>query len=347
MVNCFTSTRSLSFLLAFLAINVHFDDPVEAALQIRSTQQWSHLNPSLLGNNMQVGDTRFSRRTPTNLMSESLSLPPLDDHQRPHFVFPGGGIFFYWQAGVITYLREQGYDLSPSAVSYAGASAGSLTATLTATGVDFYRATELALDLAQQAGVWDRREGLQGIWGPLIYEWLDELLPDDAAERIKTPSAIKTTGYAYQSQEHPERPSLSLLVTPLDKMMGPKECITDFTSRDDLIECNMASVHIPWFLDGKLTRNFRNRPHIDGSFLSRSQDYMHWQSATNMVSFEPPPIFVLNHSQDPMYQSAGLFRFIEALSPSGIYGMLDDGKRYAKFLEENNQFLFLTKIGAR
>ena len=50
-------------------------------------------------------------------------------------VFSGGGLFFYWQAGVVTFLRENGYDLSN--VDLAGASAGALTATLTATNVDF------------------------------------------------------------------------------------------------------------------------------------------------------------------------------------------------------------------
>lgn len=83
---------------------------------------------------------------------------------------------FYWQAGVITYLREQGYELSTC--TFAGASAGALTATLTTTEVDFYEATKLALKLAADAGVWDRRGGLQSLWGPLIEQWLDELLPE-------------------------------------------------------------------------------------------------------------------------------------------------------------------------
>ena len=72
----------------------------------------------------------------------------------PHLVFPGGGLFFYWQAGAVTYLREAGYDLSGCTMS--GASAGALTATLTTCGVDLVEATELALDLSDEAGVWDR-----------------------------------------------------------------------------------------------------------------------------------------------------------------------------------------------
>jgi hypothetical protein len=102
--------------------------------------------------------------------------------QQNKLLFPGGGIFFYWQAGAMTYLRENGYNLDQ--VSMSGASAGALSATLTATGVDFAEATELALDLSQKAGVWDRPLGLQGVWGPLIYEWLDTLLPEDALDQV-------------------------------------------------------------------------------------------------------------------------------------------------------------------
>lgn len=93
-----------------------------------------------------------------------------------HLAFPGGGIMFYWQAGVITYLRENQYDLN--SCSFSGASAGALTATLASAEVNFYEATDLALQLASDAGVWDRPGGLQGIWGPIIFEWLEALLPD-------------------------------------------------------------------------------------------------------------------------------------------------------------------------
>jgi hypothetical protein len=156
--------------------------------------------------------------------SNSLLLDDKNDivvYRRPHLVFPGGGIFFYWQAGVVSYLREQGYDLS--SCTFSGASAGALTATLASTGVDFYKATDLALELAGNAGVWDRRGGLQGIWGPMIEEWLDVLLP---------PTIVDETAEG----------RLSLLVTPLP-MFG-KEKISAFSDRKDLIKCNMASVHL-------------------------------------------------------------------------------------------------------
>jgi len=63
-----------------------------------------------------------------------------------------------------------------------GASAGALAATLAVTNVDFEEATTLALQLCDEYGVWKRRGGLQGIWGPIIEEWLEILLPANAAD---------------------------------------------------------------------------------------------------------------------------------------------------------------------
>jgi hypothetical protein len=231
----------------------------------------------------------------------------------PHLVFPGGGIFFYWQAGAVSYLREHGYNLT--SVTAAGASAGALTATLTATGVDFYQATELALDMADQAGVWDRSGGLQGIWGPMIHDWLDELLPDNAVERV-------------------EDGRLSLLVTPLP-MFG-KQKVNSFKDRNDLIRCNMASVHLPWFLDGELTSNFRDQPCIDGSFLSKGQDYLPERKASSVL--------ILDYNRDPAYESMKMLDFITVISPDVIWKMLEDGKKYARQLEEQGLLVSLPKV---
>jgi len=231
------------------------------------------------------------------------------DEMRPHLVFPGGGIFFYWQAGAVTYLREQGYNLSETIAT--GASAGALTATLASTNVDFYKATELALDMAGKAGVWDRKQGLQGIWGPMIKDWLDELLPDDSLSLI-------------------DNGRLTLLVTPVPTF--GKTRVQSFADRQELIDCNMASVHLPWFLDGQLTTTFRNQVCIDGSFLASTSDYVGAPSPLK------PKTLVLDYNRDPAYQNRGMMDFVTALSPEGIWGMLEDGKKYAKYLEDQGAF---------
>lgn len=117
------------------------------------------------------------------------------------------------------YLREQGYDLS--LCKFSGASAGALTSTLAAADVDFYEATDLALALAAKAGVWDRPLGLQGIWGPMIEQWLGTLLPESI-------SSVEGR--------------LLLLVTPVPSL--GKTQVSKFKSKEDLIRCNMASVHL-------------------------------------------------------------------------------------------------------
>jgi predicted acylesterase/phospholipase RssA len=239
--------------------------------------------------------------------------PSSESESPPHLVFPGGGIFFYWQAGAVSYLREQGYNLT--AVTAAGASAGALTATLAATGVDFYQATALALELAEKAGIWDRSGGLQGIWGPMIYDWLDELLPENAVERI-------------------ENGRLSLLVTPLPKF-GKKK-INAFKDRNDLIRCNMASIHLPWFLNGELTSNFRDQPCIDGSFLSKGQDYLPEQKASSVL--------ILDYNRDPTYESTKMLDFVTAMSPDGIWKMFEDGKKYARQMDEQGLLVSLPKV---
>lgn len=229
-----------------------------------------------------------------------------------HIVFPGGGVFFYHQAGMVNFLRER-YDLS--ACTFAGASAGALTATLAAADVDFYEATDLAMKMAADAGVWDRSGGLQGIWGPIIEAWLDALLP----------ASIDTV-----------QDRITLLVTPLP-FFG-KSKISRFENRQDLIQCNLASVHLPWFLDGKLTNNFRGRPHIDGSFLAKEDDY------SRELEFRPVDTIILDWTKDPEMSSKGGLGIVETLSVEGIYGLLEQGKRYAEVLEEQGVFDNLIKL---
>ena len=198
-----------------------------------------------------------------------------------------------------------------------GASAGALTATLAANDVCFEDATELALRLAEEAGVWDRKEGLQGVWGPLIERWLDELLPDDA--------------HVASSER------LSLLVTPVPSL--GKTRVSHFKDKDDLIRCNMASVHLPWFLDGKWTSTFRDQAHIDGSFLSKDHHYVPEESRAQQRA-----IITLDWTEDPgMATEFG--DFVKLVSKDGIYGMLNQGKTYAaEVLEKRGDFKELPRL---
>lgn len=63
-----------------------------------------------------------------------------------------------------------------------GASAGALTGTLAACRVPMPLAAEKAIKLSMDNKVWSRRLGLAGIWGPIVRQWLDKVLPENADE---------------------------------------------------------------------------------------------------------------------------------------------------------------------
>ena len=223
-------------------------------------------------------------------------------------IFPGGGIFFYWQAGAISYLREQNYPIHDRHVHFTGASAGALCATLTAADVDFETATSHALKLSRDAGIWDRKLGLYGIWGGIVDEWLDELLPEDDEIVL---DAVND--------------KVSLLVTEVPSFKKKK--LSQFYSKRDLIDANLASVHIPLFMDKNWTAEFRRAPHIDGSFLAELSDY---HVGENSV--------ILDWQSDPLLRDRSLGDSVTALSEEGIWDLLERGRKYAVKMEDDGLF---------
>ena len=239
----------------------------------------------------------------------SSSFTTIDEHSGPRLIFPGGGLFFYWQAGVISYLQEEGYNLSNA--HFSGASAGALSATLAATGVNFYQATELALNLAEEAGVWDRPLGLQGIWGDMIHTWLDELLPQDADEMVSD--------------------KLHILVTPVPSF-GKKK-INKFDTREDLIHANMASVHLPWFLNGDFTNKFRGHNVIDGSFLANPSDY--FDNETHVEAL------ILDFKLDPVMRERSSEFVKVRKGKQFVWDIMEQGKSHAKIMDKQGEFRIL------
>ena len=159
-------------------------------------------------------------------------------------VWPGGGLFFWWQAGAATGLAK---TMDLSATPLVGASAGSLAATLAACSVNMDVALESAVRRSHEQGVFAKGPwGLYGIWGPIIHDWLDELLPEDADERCNG--------------------RVGIIVRELSSTSGVQQrTISEFTSRPDLIAACLASAHVPLFLDGHPTATYRNVSCVDGS----------------------------------------------------------------------------------
>ena len=153
--------------------------------------------------------------------------------------FCGGGPFLWWQLGVAKLLRER-YDLSRTHML--GASGGAIAATLTACGVSAEQAVQRAHALAVERGLMDRPLGTVGVWGRQVRDWLNDILPHEAAELC--------------------RERVRVLVTDFPALRERK--VGDFTCRADLTDAVMASAHVPWLMDYRFTTYFRGRLVFDG-----------------------------------------------------------------------------------
>mmetsp|Transcript_5086 Transcript_5086/g.17117 ORF Transcript_5086/g.17117 Transcript_5086/m.17117 type:complete len:295 (+) Transcript_5086:71-955(+) len=230
-------------------------------------------------------------------------------HGRPCVVFPGGGIFYYWQAGAATYLAEN-YDVSR--LELVGASAGALTSTLLACGVDFNAATEEALRLSRAANLWDRPLGLVGVWGSLLRTWLEEVLPADAHERLDDRVFLTVTAV----------PSLR------------QELVTTFRDKEDVVQANLASTHVPWLMDGKPYTKWRGRRVLDGSlwyFVRKSQ-----RAVTVPPDVSPVYLDYGEHEEFMRGMQNGAFDLVD---PEALWVMMEAGYSYMQAQDQAGQLL--------
>lgn len=89
--------------------------------------------------------------------------------------------------------------------------------------------------------------GLNGILGPMLRDWIEEVLPNKL-----DPSTFD---------------NLEIALTPVQYLLPqtPK-LVSCFKDRSELIECILASCHIPILLDGRPAAVYKNDTVIDGSF---------------------------------------------------------------------------------
>lgn len=139
--------------------------------------------------------------------------------------------------------------------------------------------------------------GLAGIWGELVRQWLNDLLPSDAAQRTSGRVAI-----------------VVLRTLPFPRRMR----FSQFESKADLVDCALASCHIPYFLDGRFSARFRSQRWIDGSFLASRRTQYRLEGA------EPAMLFI-----DPAADPTAPRDFLRLRSPEGVRAMMDSGLAYS------------------
>ncbi|CAL1541752.1 unnamed protein product [Lymnaea stagnalis] len=153
------------------------------------------------------------------MASEDMDLP--SNNVIPSFSFSGCGFLGVYHVGVAACLRDHTDVIKRNEIKFAGASAGALVATTLLLDINFGEMTRLLLKVANSVRNKEHLDLAQ-----MLKELMNEYLPDDAHERL--------TGRLYVS------------VTILRGL----ECalITDFHSKDHLIQCLIASSFVPGFI---------------------------------------------------------------------------------------------------
>jgi hypothetical protein len=180
----------------------------------------------------------------------------------------------------------------------------------------------VAVQLADDNEIWTRGTwGLYGIWGAMIRDWMDELLPPDAADRTNSKLHL-----IIKRAPRPPRPWLQPLV------------VTDFTSKRDLIDANLASAHVPLFLDGRWTARFRGMRCVDGSLSLRRDSYKRrvvLPGGAQAVRLDPSADLRMREKYKRRED------FLRLASKDGVREMMAWGEGYVARMEERGKLRIL------
>lgn len=161
--------------------------------------------------------------------------------RRPSIALPGGGNFFWWQAGAVAMLAST-FDLSGA--EFVGGSAGAMSAVMAGAGIsDFKRIFNLEERLLDE-GSEEELQSRPPYRAGYIRRWLDDCLPADACERCNG--------------------RVHICVTELAPTFGTTT-VSTYRDRDDLLDAVLASVHVPFWMDRRFCTTFRGTSCIDGS----------------------------------------------------------------------------------
>jgi len=197
-------------------------------------------------------------------------------------------------------------------VQVVGSSAGSLAATILMTGGDFDRAAEYAIYQTTREGLWDKPTGLAFVWGAIVREWLNEIIPQDAdVKNIR---------------------NLHLTATPVN-FFKPPTLLNNFGDKKELIDACMASCHVPFFLDGKAVSRYRNRSFIDGSFWPYVGQQIVYPKPPYPAVYDESEIYYIDWTLDEEFRKRqSKTTFVSLITPEGLRDMMNSG--YAFMSEE-------------
>lgn len=103
--------------------------------------------------------------------------------------------------------------------------------------------------------------------------------------------------------------------------------LSSFQTKAELIEACMASIHIPFFMDGKVYSKYQDKRYIDGSFWSfvRKKDLIDDHDIQL-----PSPIYNIDWRLDKQFEEKFSTNFVDLITPDGLYEMMNCGYNYMK-----------------
>ena len=152
--------------------------------------------------------------------------------------FRGNATGFFHHLGRCIFLRHH-YDLSQ--VKFSGCSSGAIMASIMTLNIDFIKVVIRPFQLQPKG---QNRFALTGSWKKKMRLFFEEILADN---------------YNYN-----ELTRLRIGVQFMDGF----QFFENFSSKEDLMNCLLASTHIPFFMDFKPFEKFRGRVCLDGDLFS-------------------------------------------------------------------------------
>ncbi|KAF7459083.1 patatin-like phospholipase domain-containing protein 4 [Cryptosporidium felis] len=161
------------------------------------------------------------------------------------FSFSVSAMLIPYHLGVILELQEQGYITDSTPLS--GASGGSIAAVCCALGISVYEAMDACISLYEDC----RKNGTAGRLNQVLERELRKKLPDNVVELLN---------------KRAEKGGQTIISFTQLLPVPKAHFVSDFNSKDDLIECILASSTIPFLSVPWPTFKCRGKPCVDGYF---------------------------------------------------------------------------------
>lgn len=219
-------------------------------------------------------------------------------------IVPGGGIYFFWMLGFLRHVLE---NFSTDNVIFLSASSGALASVLACCQVDPDRAALAACRTTDKHGASNRWLGIGGVWGVALEEWLDEVLPEDAADRVRGKvRVVVNTAFPHQTF-----------------------LVSNFRTRQSLIGWLRAACHLPFFMDYKPFYEHKGHWCYDAG-ISKKKDYF-----CGLIDNDACDYYYVNYKDDPTHDYGMACRLVDH---HVMMNLVRRGTFYARHLDSHGWF---------